>query len=120
MSVTLGFGSFNIGSGLLEISALTTLIGSATGEALILGNRGAAGLAWASLSAFGSLSIVKGCVSGASSGWIREILLVRSKWSDMAVGMELDLSWNSRLTRRSDEEAVGIICHSVIAVSFTT
>lgn len=96
---------------LLQIGILATLITSSSAESLILGNRGIAGLAWASLGAFGCLSVVKGCISGACVGWQREFLGLRSKWSDLSVGMGLDLARDSRSGKTPDgANAVGIIC----------
>jgi hypothetical protein len=67
-----------LGSGLVEIAALTALIGSATAESLTLGNKGAPGLAWAVFSTFGALSVVKVCVAGATPVWLRNSLGVRN------------------------------------------
>jgi hypothetical protein len=104
----------NVGSGLIEIAALTALIGSATAESLTLGNKGAAGLAWAAMSTFGALSVVKACVAGATPGWLRETLGVRNDATDSAIGLSLDL--NSGYRNREDMasknlgEAVGVTC----------
>ena len=54
--------SLNLGGGLIEIAALTALIGSTTAESLVLGNKGAAGLVWGTMSIFGALSVIRGCV----------------------------------------------------------
>ena len=83
--------SANFSGGLVEIAALTTLIGSAAAEALVLGDRGGAGLAWAGMSAFGILSLVKGCVAGAVPDWLRATLGVRDSIVDGALGMRLDI-----------------------------
>ena len=53
--------SEQFGTGFLEISSLTAVIGSSAAESLTLGNRGAPGLAWASISfsvSFPSLKLV--------------------------------------------------------------
>lgn len=78
-------------TGLVEIAALTTLIGSSTATSLVLGNRGGPGLPWAAMSAFGILSTVKGCVAGASPDWMRAALGVRDLLSDDALGIKLNL-----------------------------
>src|SRR5262245_24938959 len=67
-----------LGTGLIEIAALTALIGSNTAEQLTLGNRGAAGLAWVGTSTFGSLSILKACLAASTPTWLRETIGVRS------------------------------------------
>lgn len=105
--------TFNIGNGLINIAALTALVGSSTVESLVLGNRGAAGLPWAALSIFGSLSVLKACVTGASPGWLRETIGARNSLSDSILGMSLDLVQNLRgesKARRNVGEAIGIVC----------
>jgi hypothetical protein len=77
--------------GLVEITALTTLIGSSTAMSLVLGERGGVGLAVAAMSAFGILSIVKACIAGASPDWLRASLGVRDAISDAVLGVMLDL-----------------------------
>ncbi|KAH8906786.1 hypothetical protein BR93DRAFT_632607 [Coniochaeta sp. PMI_546] len=86
--------------GMVEIAALTTLIGSSTAASLVLGNRGGAGLVWAAMSAFGILSIVKECIAGASPDWLRATLGVRDNVVDAALGLRLDL--RSRYKSRQD------------------
>jgi hypothetical protein len=104
----------NVGNGLIEIAALTALIGSATAESLTLGNKGAAGLAWAAMSTFGALSVVKACVAGATPGWLRETLGVRNDATDSAIGLSLDLNSGYRnredMARKNLGEAVGVTC----------
>ena len=90
----------NFGNGLIEIAALTTLIGSSAAGDLILGNRGAAGLVWGSISAFGSSSVIKACASAASPGWLRQMLGLRTASSDKALGMDLSLSPGKRVAMR--------------------
>jgi len=104
---------FNIGNGLINIAALTALVGSSTVEALVLGNRGAAGLPWAALSIFGNLSVLKACVTGASPGWLRETIGARNSRSDSILGMSLDLVQSLRgesKARRNVGEAIGVVC----------
>ena len=76
--------SFNFGNGLVEVSALTTLVGSRIAATLVLGKKGPAGLVMGTMSAFGSSSIVKACASGASPGWLRQMLNLRAGISDSA------------------------------------
>lgn len=96
-----------IGGGLVEIAALTALIGGSTAESLALGTRGACGLPWAALSSFGSIFIVKACVSACTPAWLRETIGVRTAGSDAAVGCNLSLDRQSR-GRRLGAEAVGV------------
>jgi hypothetical protein len=95
------------GSGLVEIAALTALIGSTTAESLILGSRGAAGLPWASASAFGSLFLVRACIAAATPGLLRDTLGVRTATCDAAVGLNFNLKRISKGTK-GVAEAVGI------------
>ncbi|KAF8227144.1 hypothetical protein L208DRAFT_1405881 [Tricholoma matsutake] len=57
--------SFSFGSSFIDFTALTTLIGSAAAESLVLGNHGAAGVAWATMSAFGLAWVIRACISTA-------------------------------------------------------
>jgi len=106
--------SLNIGNGLVEIAALTTMIGSVTAASLVLGNKGATGLPWAAVSSFGSLSVIKSCVAAATPGWLRETLGVRTSNVDSAVGLSLNLAskYNDRedLARKNLGDAIAITC----------
>ncbi|KIM45674.1 hypothetical protein M413DRAFT_345605 [Hebeloma cylindrosporum] len=117
MNDTSLFPNLNFGNGLIEIAALTTLIGSSTAGELILGNRGAAGLVWGSISAFGASSVIKASASAASPGWLRQMLGLRTSSSDKALGMDLSLSAGKRVARRMrgtlDEPGpIGVSCLS--------
>ena len=86
----------NFGNAFVELSALTTFIGSSVAESLILGNEGGAGVAWAAMSAFGLMDIVKTCVGAASPGWLRTVIGARSENTDVAVGLEVSSSQRGR------------------------
>lgn len=107
------FASFNFSNNLVEIGALTALVGSSVAQSLILGNRGAAGIAWAATSSFGTISVIKACFCGANSGWLRETLGIRTVASDLAVGLELsyDSSWTAKV-RRNMGEPLAIFRHA--------
>ena len=99
---TFGF-SFNLqvpnfGNGFVELAMLTTLVGPAAAETLVLGNHGAAGLAWATMSASGTGRVVRACLSGACALWLREIMGLRSNVTDSSLGMELSSNANSNIT----------------------
>jgi hypothetical protein len=83
---------FNISGGLVKIAALTALIGGSTAESPALGNRGACGLPWAALRSFGSIYIVKACVSACTPGWLRDTIGIRTVGSDKAVGCSMSLN----------------------------
>lgn len=101
------------GNNLVEIGALTALVGSSVAESLILGNRGPAGVAWGATSSFGTISVVRACFSGACSGWLRESLGVRAAASDEAVGLELAQDSNrAGNLRRRMSEPLAIFCHN--------
>jgi hypothetical protein len=109
--------SLNIGNGIVEIAALTAMIGSVTAASLILGNKGAAGLPWAAISLFGVISVIKNCIAGATPGWLRETLGVRTSHVDSAIGLSLNLEskYNDRedLARKDLGDAIAITCHQV-------
>jgi hypothetical protein len=100
--------SLNLGSGLIEIAALTALIGSTTVESLMLGNQGAAGLVWGTMSVFGALSAIKACISATTPGWLRETLGVRTKEIDAALGLSLNL--DSKGSRSRGGGGIGLAC----------
>lgn len=109
--------SLNFGNNIIDVSSLTTLIGSTVGESLVLGTRGPAGLAWSSTSSFGLLWIIRGCINGASPGWLREVIGIRSGVSDSCLGMELNwYSIRSGAVRKSLSQAIGIVCDNHIEV----
>ena len=105
---------WKVGPGLIEIGALSALIGSQTAASLSLGDRGVAGLPWAAISMFGFLSIIQACVAAATPSWLRESLGVRTSATDFSVGMSLDLSTKDKsrdnTARKNQVEAIGIIC----------
>ena len=106
--------AFNFGNNLIEIGALTTLVGSTIAETLVLGDRGSAGLVWGT---FRASSIIKACISGASSGWLRALLGLRNKASDVAMGLDLDLARDSRgaIKMRSNcDVPLGVSCDSKV------
>ncbi|KAJ7165524.1 hypothetical protein C8R43DRAFT_1232587 [Mycena crocata] len=105
--------SFSFGNNLVEISALTALIGSSVAESLVVGNRGAAGIAWAATSSFGTVSVVKACFCTAASSWLRETLGIRTSASDLAVGLELPFDSNrAAKVRRNIGEPLAIFCRT--------
>lgn len=112
-SGTATLASINFGGGLIEIAALTALIGSTTAESLVLGNRGAAGLLWGTMSIFGALSVIKACIAAATPGWLRETIGVRSKETDGALGIALTLDDKSLRNRRNAVGVCGVSCQII-------
>ena len=112
----LSIQSITFGNSLIPVGALTTLIGSDIAEALAFGERGSAGLVWSVASAFGAPSVVKACISGASPGWLRSLLGLRSIASDRAIGLDLKLarksSWTTKVRRTFNDgrDPLGVSC----------
>lgn len=102
--------SLNMGGSLIEIAALTALIGSTTAESLVLGNKGAGGLLWGTMSIFGALSVIKACLAAATPDWLRETPGVRSKEIDGAIGVSLNLDKSTAHSIRRGISAVGVAC----------
>ncbi|KAF8345101.1 hypothetical protein F5887DRAFT_917627 [Amanita rubescens] len=104
----------NFGNGLVLFAALTALIGSDIAETLALGERGPAGLVWSIASAFGAPSVIKAFISGASPGWLRSLLGLRSIASDRAIGLDLKLTRKSsqaiKARRTFDHDPLGVTC----------
>ncbi|KAF8810449.1 hypothetical protein BYT27DRAFT_7253705 [Phlegmacium glaucopus] len=87
----------NFSTGFIELAMLTTLVGSATAETMILGNHGAAGLAWATMSTFGTGQLISACLSGACTPWLQEIMGLHSKITNSSLSMELSSNVNSNI-----------------------
>ena len=106
--------SLDFGGGLIEIAALTSLIGSTTAESLALGNRGAAGLLWGAMSMFGALSVIKACIAAATPANLCETFGVRSKETDAALGMALTLNNKELRSRHWFKGVCGIGCNIAV------
>lgn len=109
----LGLGSFNFGNGLIEISALTSLIGSTAADSLALGDKGPAGLVWATMTVFGVMSVVKLFIATATPGWLRESVGVRSPKADATIGLSLDLN-KSYKSRGLEARAIAVECETKV------
>lgn len=84
--------ALNFGNNLVDIAAVTTLVGATTAESLAQGSRGAAGLPWAAMSSFGAFYLIKACAAGPLPAWLREALGINSQLcsSILGVGATLD------------------------------
>ncbi|KAI1100413.1 hypothetical protein F4804DRAFT_47293 [Jackrogersella minutella] len=80
-------GTPNVSSGLVEISTTATLIGAPIAEALVHGLKGSGGLAWAPMSSFGSVHVIKACLAAAVPDWARESIGLRNQHVDDALGL---------------------------------
>lgn len=91
-----------LGGGLVEISAVATLIGAPIAEALVHGYKAAAGLAWAPMSFFGIIHVAKACISSSVPDWLRESLGLRNAFVDEAIGVMLPINPNKEAKGRVD------------------
>lgn len=110
MSSAADFGSARptLAGGIIEIAALTTLIGASTAESLMLGSRGAAGVLWASMSVFGVVALIKAAVTAATPSGLRETLGVRSMSTDQSIGLTVSIYQKNIHARLSLDPVVGI------------
>ncbi|RYP23834.1 hypothetical protein DL765_000911 [Monosporascus sp. GIB2] len=97
-----------LAGGIIEIAALTALLGSSTAESLVLGSRGASGVLWASMSIFGTYAVIRSSFGAATPNWLRETLGVRNPAIDQSVGSALDLSLRDIDARLKLGAAIGI------------
>jgi hypothetical protein len=77
---------------------------------LALGNKGPAGLVWATMTIFGSMSVVRAGIATVTPGWLRDSLGVRSPEADAAVGLSLDLNAKGMRYRSRAGVAKGVLC----------
>lgn len=91
-----------ISGGLVEISTVATLIGAPIAEALVHGLRGAGGLAWAPMSSFGLLHVIKACLAAAVPDWARESIGLRNQHVDDALGLVFPLRPTEAIKNRVD------------------
>lgn len=82
---------FNLGNGVIEVAALTSLMGSAAAQSLALGDKGPSASVCARMNTFGTTSIVTVLAAPAMPGWLRESVGVRSAKLDSVVGLSLNL-----------------------------
>jgi hypothetical protein len=111
-------GILNLGNGLVEIAALTSLVGSAAAQSLALGDKGPAGLVWATMTIFGMMSIVTLFTASSTPGWLRDSVGVRGPKSDAVVGLSLDLDKSFKCRGRG-EAASAIECEIQIVSSMS-
>lgn len=96
---------YRISLGLVEISALATLIGATNAEALALGLAAAPGLPWAPISTFGAVHVIKVSLAAVMSDRIRQALGLRSTAVDSAVGMSLEIDSTKQAPHNADSGA---------------
>src|SRR5215471_17125943 len=91
-----------VGGGLVDISAVVTLIGAPTAEALIHGLKAACGMCWAPMSCFGSLHVTKACLSASIPDWLREPMGLSNQFVDAAIGVMLKVDHTKQAKNRVD------------------
>jgi hypothetical protein len=91
-----------VGGGLVDISAVVTLIGAPTAEALIHGLKAACGMCWAPMSTFGSLHVTKACLSASIPDWLREPMGLKNQFVDAAIGVMLTVNHTKQAKNRVD------------------
>lgn len=103
-------GSINqLGTGLVEISAVATMVGAPIAEALTLGLRSASCLPWASMSAFGLLHVAKAALAAAIPDWFRDSMGLRNDNVVAAIGYSLPLEVHKQHRRHGDLGSVKMI-----------
>ncbi|GIK01913.1 hypothetical protein Aspvir_005954 [Aspergillus viridinutans] len=98
-----------IGGNLVEISAVSTIIGAPIAEALIHGLKAACGIVWAPMSCFGQIHVIKACLSATVPDSLRESMGLRNQFVDNALGVLLPVNRFRRARSRIDFGDAGAI-----------
>lgn len=91
-----------VGGGLVEISAVATIIGAPIAEALIHGLKGACGMVWAPMSTFGAIHVSKACLAASMPDHLREAMGLRNAHVDAAIGVMLRVDHSKKAKSRVD------------------
>ncbi|KAL2005331.1 hypothetical protein VTN00DRAFT_2542 [Thermoascus crustaceus] len=91
-----------VGGGLVEISAVSTIIGAPIAEALTHGLKAACGMVWGPMSCFGVIHVAKACLSASVPDLIRESMGLRNQFVDNAIGVMLDVDRFKQARSRMD------------------
>src|SRR2546430_281327 len=91
-----------VGGGLVEISAISTIIGAPTAEALTHGHKAAAGMAWSPTSCFGAIHITKACLAASIPDSLRDAMGLRNQFVDSAIGVMLHINRFKQARNRVD------------------
>jgi len=95
-------GATTVGGGLVEISAVVTIIGAPIAEALMHGLKAACGMSWAPMSSFGVVHVAKAGLSAAVPDWLRESMGLRNSFVDDAIGVMLSIDHTRQAKNRVD------------------
>ena len=102
-----------LGGGIVEISAVATLLGGPISEAMTLGLKSAAGLPWASITIFGLLHVAKASLAAAVPDWLREPLGLENENVDAALGTLHEAISSHRVRTRIElGDAKGVLIRS--------
>jgi hypothetical protein len=102
-----------VGGGLVDISAVVTIIGAPIAEALIHGLKGSAGMCWAPMSCFGAIHVAKACLTASVPDWLRESMGLKNPFVDSAIGVMLEVDARKQAKNRVD---LGDACAVQVAV----
>ncbi|KAL4888805.1 hypothetical protein BDV59DRAFT_196169 [Aspergillus ambiguus] len=91
-----------LGGSLVEISAVSTIIGAPIAEALIHGLKAACGIVWAPMSCFGVIHVVKACLAASAPDFLRESMGLRNQFVDDAIGVVLPVNRFKQARSRMD------------------
>lgn len=91
-----------LGGSLVEISAVSTIIGAPIAEALIHGLKAACGVVWAPMSCFGVVHVVKACLAASAPDFLRESMGLRNQFVDDAIGVVLPVNRFKQARSRMD------------------
>ncbi|KAL5363468.1 hypothetical protein BJX96DRAFT_155764 [Aspergillus floccosus] len=91
-----------LGGSLVEISAVSTIIGAPIAEALIHGLKAACGVVWAPMSCFGVVHVVKACLASSAPDFLRESMGLRNQFVDDAIGVVLPVNRFKQARSRMD------------------
>lgn len=91
-----------VGGGLVEISAVSTIIGAPIAEALTHGLKAACGMVWGPMSCFGVIHVTKACLSASVPDLIRESMGLRNQFVDNAIGVMFDVDRFKQARSRTD------------------
>src|SRR5271170_4839013 len=102
-----------VGGGLVEISAVSTIIGAPISEALIHGLKAACGMAWAPMSCFGAIHVTKACLSASIPDRLRESMGLRNQFVDAAIGVMLRVDQAKNRVDLGDALAIQVMSDTI-------
>ena len=89
-------GASHFGGGIVEISAVATLLGGPVASSMTLGLRSACCLPWASMSCFGLLHVAKASLAASIPDQLRDALGLQDSLVEDALGLCVPLRKNEK------------------------